>query len=66
MHGVVARIVQDRGFLFIRGVDSQDYFCHMTSVEPPLRFHELQPGDAVEYDAVETPRGPRAEHVTAE
>lgn len=63
--GKIKRLVPDRGFGFIRDMDSkQEFFFHRSSVERPDRFDNLEEGDAVEFEEVSGDgKGPRADHV---
>ena len=54
--GVVARIVRDRGFGFIRTEGGSEIFFH-ASVLPPGVFDRLAEGQAVEVEAEADPRG---------
>lgn len=49
-----------RGFGFITGEDGKDVYVHSTSVQGGAA---LNPGDSVEYDVEQAPRGPRAANV---
>lgn len=57
--GTVARIVQDRGFAFIRSGD-KDYFLHHSDYEG--EFLSLKEKMIVTFTPTETPKGPRACH----
>lgn len=61
-HGIVARVVADRGFGFIRA-NSSDFFFHYTSLEN-CALTDLPVGASVSFEEVDSPKGPRAEHVT--
>jgi CspA family cold shock protein len=54
--GVVARIVRDRGFGFIRTQSGSEIFFHH-SMLPPGVFDNLAEGQAVEFEAETGPRG---------
>ena len=68
-HGVIKKIVRDRGFGFISG-DPNDVFFHVSSVEGE-NFDDLQEGQTVEYEVDEGEpgqrrgKGPRASLVRA-
>lgn len=59
--GTVKRLVEDKGFGFIRAADGTEYFFHRTSVEGS--FESLREGSRVTFDVGQSPKGPRAEHV---
>jgi len=64
--GVIAKIVSDRGFGFIKGEDGQQRFFHHTAVVKPAVFALLEEGQQVEFltnDKRPGERGPRAEQV---
>jgi CspA family cold shock protein len=62
MTGTIKRVVQDRGFGFIKGENEVEYFFHRSSVAG--EFHELEEGAAVTFDEEPgSPKGPRAHHV---
>lgn len=54
--GTVTLYNRVRCYGFIAGDDGQDYFVHRSEFAGPA----LQDGDRVVFDAVESPRGPRA------
>jgi len=63
--GTIARIVADRAYGFIHcPADLRDYFFHKAHVEARTPFATLQPGDAVEFEVVEGPKGLEAQEVT--
>jgi CspA family cold shock protein len=63
--GVIKKLVEDRGFGFIRGEDGVDIFFHHSSVKGQP-FEELALGQNVEYTVERDDRGkgPRAASVT--
>jgi CspA family cold shock protein len=61
-HGVVARLIRDRGFGFIRAPDGSETFFHASTL-PPGVFETLAEGQAVEYESERDPRG-RGERAT--
>jgi CspA family cold shock protein len=61
-HGVVARLIRDRGFGFIRAQDGSDVFFHASTL-PPGVFETLAEGQAVEYESEPDTRG-RGERAT--
>jgi CspA family cold shock protein len=50
---------EDKGHGFIRGADSVDYFVHHTGILGEGR-KQLARDEEVEFDAIETEKGPRA------
>jgi cold shock CspA family protein len=61
MTGTVIRILLNRGFGFVRGMDGLSYFMHAKDVSPRVAFDTMHEGQRVEF----TPqpggdRGPRA------
>ena len=62
MTGTITKIVRDRGFGFIRDAEGQEYFFHQSAVRD-MPFTDLTEGATVEFDAVNAPKGPRAELV---
>jgi cold shock CspA family protein len=48
-HGVITRLIDDRGFGFIQ-TDISDYFFHLTDLTGGLRFEELAEGDLVTFE----------------
>lgn len=61
--GTVARFLDDKGFGFIEpDAGGKDVFVHHSAIEG-TGFKTLSPGERVEYDLVQDPKGPRAENV---
>lgn len=61
--GTVKWFNDAKGYGFIRADQvSQDIFVHHTSIEAE-GFRTLNQGENVEFDLVEGPKGPKAEHV---
>jgi CspA family cold shock protein len=60
MKGRVKMFNAARGFGFITGEDGKDVYCPITAVEGGAA---LAVGDNVEYEVVESPRGPNAANV---
>jgi cold shock protein len=62
--GVVARLIRDRGFGFIRAQDGSEVFFHASTL-PLDAFDALAEGQAVEYepDTDTRGRGERAKNV---
>ena len=55
LSGFVKRRVSDRGYGFIEGSDSRDYFFHFTDLVPGLTFDDIQEGMHVEFDVRKQP-----------
>jgi CspA family cold shock protein len=64
-NGTVKKIVADRGFGFISAEDGKDYFFHRDGIQAPLSFDQLAGGERVTFEIEASPRGPRANKVTA-
>jgi len=62
MKGKITRLIQDKGFGFIKGEDNTEYFFHRSAVKN-ISFEELIDGQDVEFKDDEGPKGPRAEDV---
>lgn len=62
MTGTVARVIQDKGFGFIK-CGEDDYFFHRSEVDG--RFEKLLVGATVEFDEDTGPKGLRAKNVRA-
>lgn len=62
MNGTIMRLVRDKGFGFIRDDRGRDVFFHRAVVRD-VRVEELREGQTVELEAIDSPRGPRAEVV---
>ncbi|MGC8634869.1 MAG: cold-shock protein [Candidatus Limnocylindrales bacterium] len=65
IHGIVRKLIADRGYGFITDDDGKDYFFHRDGVEPPLDFDRLVGGERVTFEIEASPKGPRAVHVRA-
>ena len=63
--GTVKKVVGDRGFGFITAADGNEYFFHRNSVQPPLEFDRLIGGEHVSFEIESSPKGPRANQVSA-
>jgi CspA family cold shock protein len=61
--GTIKKLINAKGFGFI-GSDGgpDDVFFHTSAVEN-ANFDELQEGQAVEFELVDGPKGPRAENI---
>ncbi|MDB5099580.1 MAG: Cold-shock protein [Cyanobacteria bacterium RYN_339] len=62
-NGEIVKYMQERGFGFLRGDDQQDYFFDATAADG---LGSVRPGVRVTFEVVDSPRGPRAQNVTAE
>ena len=62
INGTIKRLVNDKGFGFIRGNDGNEYFFH-NSACTNARFDDLREGQNVTFDVSQGPKGPRAENV---
>jgi cold shock CspA family protein len=62
--GVIARLVIERGFGFVRDDAGVEHFFHASVVEGARRFSELALGDRLTFEPDDpTDRGPRARQV---
>ncbi len=61
MRGTIKRTVEDRGFGFIVGEDSRQYFFHRSALQTGTSFGDLEEGLTVEFTPAETQKGRRAE-----
>jgi CspA family cold shock protein len=62
MTGVVKWFSNTKGFGFITGADSKDYFCHFSKIKM-AGYRYLREGENVEFDIVEKSKGPEAHEV---
>ena len=60
MKGVCKFFNAGKGFGFIAGEDSKEYFVHMSGLKDGITIND---NDAVIFDAEEGDRGPKAENV---
>jgi len=60
--GTIKKLVADRGFGFIKG-ENGELFFHHSSLEEGVSIEALRPGQTVEYEEGQSPKGPRAEKV---
>ena len=63
MNGMIARVVVEKGFGFIKGDDDQEYFMHRTAIRDGSIFEQLREGQPVIFDATQGDKGLRAENV---
>lgn len=62
-HGVVARLLTEKGFGFIKDdTGGSEWFFHRSAVKGSL-FEQLQEGTRVSFDEGQGAKGPRAENV---
>ena len=59
MKGTIKKLIQDRGFGFIKSEDGQEVFFHSSGLKGPS-FDSLKMGDAVEFELERSEKGPRA------
>jgi cold shock protein len=57
--GTIKKVIQDRGYGFIRADDGGEFFFHMSGLQG-LDFKNLKEGDPVEFDVEKNNRGSRA------
>ncbi len=62
MKGTVKKFNDKKGFGFITGEDSKDYFFHYSALVMD-NYKTVADGDAVEFDVEETDRGLRAVNI---
>ncbi len=66
MTGTITKVVAVKGFGFIaRPGESKDTFFHFTDLDGTLRFGEALLERRVEFDMIDTARGPKAVNVRA-
>jgi CspA family cold shock protein len=63
--GTIKKVVADRGFGFIAADDAKEYFFHRGALDASLDFDRLAGGEKVKFDVEQSPKGPRANHVSA-
>ena len=61
--GKIYRVVQDKGYSWARTEKGIDYFVHRSELRN-VRFEDLTVGMEVEFQPVETMKGPRAVQVS--
>jgi len=62
--GTIKRVVQDKGFGFIKPDDgSEDVFFHRSRLAPRVEFTDLREGDEVEFQTRPGEKGPQAFNV---
>jgi CspA family cold shock protein len=63
--GTIKKVVADRGFGFIAAEDSKEYFFHRGGLDSSLDFDRLVGGEKVTFEIEQSPKGPRANRVSA-
>ena len=56
--GFIDRLITDRGFGFIKGLDGKRYFFHASECDYP--FDSLSTGDQMSFEITPSPKGPKA------
>ncbi|HZS13001.1 MAG TPA: cold shock domain-containing protein [Candidatus Dormibacteraeota bacterium] len=60
--GRIKKIIPDRGFGFVRADDGNEVFFHRTELTL-ADFDQLEEGQVVEFEIVDSPKGPRARNL---
>ena len=60
--GRIKKIIPDRGFGFVRADDGNEVFFHRTELTL-VDFDQLEEGQVVEFDIIDSPKGPRARNL---
>jgi cold shock protein len=63
--GTIKKVVADRGFGFIAADDAKEYFFHRGALDNTLDFDRLMGGEKVKFEVEQSPKGPRANRVSA-
>ena len=63
--GTIKKVIADRGFGFIAADDAKEYFFHRGALDASLDFDRLVGGEKVKFDIEQSPKGPRANRVSA-
>jgi CspA family cold shock protein len=63
--GIIKKVVADRGFGFIAAEDGKEYFFHRGGLDSSLDFDRLSGGERVSFQIEQSPKGPRANQVSA-
>lgn len=63
LNGTVKWFNDEKGYGFISGEDGSDVFVHYSSIEGEGSRRNLDEGQRVSYDVVDTPKGPQASNV---
>ena len=64
--GTVKWFDSKKGFGFIQREGGPDVFVHYTSISGTNGFKNLEEGQAVQFELVDSPKGPKASNVVAE
>jgi CspA family cold shock protein len=59
--GIIKRVVNDKGFGFIKGDDGREYFFHRSGTS--AMFESLREGQDVTFEEEPSAKGPRATDV---
>ena len=62
MTGKIRTLRVDKGFGFIKGETGHEYFFHESAIYGE-GIADLREGDGVEFEAADSPKGPRAANV---
>jgi cold shock protein len=62
MQGIIKRLVKDKGFGFIADSKGTEFFFHQSALKN-IKFDELEVGQEVEFEDVDSTKGLRAEDV---
>ncbi|WP_123053606.1 cold-shock protein [Clostridium sp. JN-1] len=63
LNGTVKWFNDEKGYGFISGEDGSDVFVHYSSIAGEGSRRNLDEGQRVSYDVVDTPKGPQASNV---
>jgi len=63
MQGTINRLVEEKGFGFIRVKGGRDHFFHLSDLDADLDFGEHLRELRVEFDSTQEPRGARARNI---
>ena len=63
MKGTVKWFNEKKGFGFLSTTEGKDVFVHFSAIENSGGFKTLNQGDSVEFNVVESDKGPKAENV---
>lgn len=63
MIGLIKRVVEDRGFGFLKTDSGEEYFFHISGLKN-CDFRDLRVGQRVSFEVDQSPKGPRAKDVS--